>query len=113
MHSPIHSAIAVRYREVLKECSLNDVVYLDPPYTKHARKTGAYSETLDHREMVEILLDASFRWALSEYENEIYAPLTRKFGERVRIVVNKTMNDANHHGGKRPKAVECIWRNFT
>jgi site-specific DNA-adenine methylase len=89
------------------------VVYLDPPYTKHARKTGAYSETLDHREMVEILLDASFRWALSEYENEIYAPLTRKFGEPVRIVVNKTMNDANHHGGKRPKAVECIWRNFT
>jgi hypothetical protein len=63
--------------------------------------------------MVEILLDASFRRALSEYENEIYAPLTRKFGEPVRIVVNKTMNDSNHHGGNRPKAVECIWRNFT
>jgi hypothetical protein len=62
--------------------------------------------------MVEILLTAPFRWILSEYENEMYQPLTNKFGEPIRIAVRKTMNNSNHHGGKRPKALECIWRNF-
>jgi hypothetical protein len=102
----------VDYREVLQSCNAGDVVYLDPPYVKYARKTGAYSETLNHREMREILLKARFRWVLSEYEDEIYAPLTHRFGEPDRITVHKTMHDSNHHGGKRPKAVECIWRNF-
>jgi hypothetical protein len=100
------------YREVLQECKPGDVVYFDPPYFKYARKTGAYSETLNYPEMVDILLNAPFRWVLSEYEDEIYAPLTDKFGEPVRIAVCKTMNDSNHHGGRRPEAVECIWRNF-
>jgi site-specific DNA-adenine methylase len=101
----------VDYREVLKECGPDDVIFLDPPYVNYARKTGAYSETLNHKEMVEILLNAPFRWVLSEYENEIYQPLTEKFGEPVRVTVSKTMNNSNHYGGKRPKAVECIWRN--
>jgi hypothetical protein len=100
------------YRAVLKECGPADVVYLDPPYLNYGRKTGAYSETLDHREMVDILLNAPFRWVLSEYENEIYRPLTEKFGEPVRITVCKSMNDSNHHGGKRPHAIECIWKNY-
>jgi site-specific DNA-adenine methylase len=102
----------VDYREVLKECGLGDVLFLDPPYKNYGRKTGAYSESLNHEEMVQILMDAPFRWVLSEYEHEIYNPLTQKFGEPVRIVVRKTMSDSNHHGGRRPKAVECIWRNF-
>lgn len=62
--------------------------------------------------MVGILRNARFRWALSEYEDEIYQPLTEKFGEPMKIGVRKTMNNSNHYGGKRPKAVECIWRNF-
>jgi site-specific DNA-adenine methylase len=100
------------YLEVLKECGPGDVVYADPPYINYGRKTGAYSETLDHVEMVEILLDAPFRWMLSEYEHEIYQPLSRKFGEPVRIEVRKTMSASKDHGGQRPKAVECIWKNF-
>ena len=102
----------VDYRDVLKECGPDDVVFLDPPYIGYGRKTGAYSESLDHREMVNILLTAPFRWVLSEYEHPIYDPLTEKFGQPVRIEVAKTMNNSNHHGGKRPRAVECIWRNF-
>jgi site-specific DNA-adenine methylase len=102
----------VDYREVLRECGPNDVLYLDPPYINYGRKTGAYSETLDHGEMVEILLNAPFRWTLSEYEHEIYQPLTRKFGEPVRIEVRKTMSASKDHGGKRIKAIECIWKNF-
>jgi site-specific DNA-adenine methylase len=87
-------------------------VFLDPPYINYGRKTGAYSETLNHKEMVGILLGAPFRWVLSEYEHEIYEPLTRKFGEPMRIEVPKTMSDSKDHAGKRPKAVECIWKNF-
>jgi site-specific DNA-adenine methylase len=100
------------YREVLKGCGWGDVVYLDPPYKDYGRKTGAYSETLNHEEMVDLLLTAPYRWLLSEYEHDIYEPLTRKFGEPVRIEVRKTMSASKDHGDKRPKAVECIWKNF-
>ena len=102
----------VDYREVLKECGPTDVVYLDPPYKNYGRKTGAYSETLNYEELVQILLDAPFRWVLSEYEDKVYKPLTERFGEPVRIEVRKTMNASKDHGGKRPKAHECIWKNF-
>lgn len=99
------------YRAVLKECGAGDVVYLDPPYINFGRKTGAYTETLDHREMVEILLNAPFQWVLSEYEHKVYEPLTRKFGDPVRITVSRTMSASKDHGGRRPRAEECIWRN--
>jgi site-specific DNA-adenine methylase len=102
----------VDYREVLKECGSGDVVYLDPPYINYGRKTGAYSETLNHEEMVDLLLRAPYRWVLSEYEHDIYKPLTMKFGEPVRIEVRKTMSASKDHAGKRPRAVECIWKNF-
>jgi site-specific DNA-adenine methylase len=102
----------VDYREVLKQCGSGDVVYLDPPYKDYGRKTGAYSETLNHEEMVDLLLEAPYRWLLSEYEHDIYEPLTRKFGEPIRIEVRKTMSASKDHAGKRPRAVECIWRNL-
>jgi len=45
---------------------------------------------------------------LTEYENGVYKPL----GEPIRIEVQKVMDNANHNGGKRKKATECIWKNF-
>jgi site-specific DNA-adenine methylase len=97
------------YKDVLVECGPDDVVYLDPPYIK--RRVSAYSaSTLNHAEMVEMLSRARFKWVLSEYEDEIYKPLTAKFGEPKRIKVRKDMGKVR--GGKREDAVECIWRNF-
>ncbi len=97
------------YKDVLVECGPDDAVYLDPPYVK--RKVSAYSaSTLNHADMVEILLRARFKWVLSEYEHEIYKPLTAQFGEPLRIKVPKDMGTVRD--GKREDAVECLWKNF-
>jgi hypothetical protein len=70
---------------------------------------GTYSDaTLDHRELVKLLLNAKFKWVLSEYWNPIYAPL----GEPIRIRVDKPMANSNHTDGKRKEGVECLWTNF-
>jgi site-specific DNA-adenine methylase len=99
------------YREVLKECSENDVVYLDVPYLNS--NVGAYDgRTIDYPGLVKLLLRAKFRWVFSEYHNEMYAPLTKKFGPPVEKRVQKAMvagkRDQRHHG----TVVECLWRNF-
>jgi len=83
-------------------------VYLDPPY-KDASVTAYSDKTLDHGEMMQMLLNAKFKWVLSEYENEIYKPLTEKFGEPIRITVPKAMGISR---GQQPTAVECLWKNF-
>jgi len=97
------------YKDVLVECGPDDVVYLDPPYIK--RKVSAYSaSTLNHGEMVEILLRARFKWVLSEYEDEVYKPLTAEFGEPEKIKVPKDMGKVRD--GKREDAEECLWKKF-
>lgn len=99
------------WKHVLIECGPDDVVYLDPPY-KDA-KVSAYSDkTLDHSELVVALMKtwSGFKWVLSEYEHEIYRPLTEKFGEPIRIGVRKHMVRGKNNS--RPPAVECLWKNF-
>jgi site-specific DNA-adenine methylase len=98
------------YKEVLRQCTEEDVCFIDPPYLGASVK--AYSDkTLNHQELVDILLNAKFRWMLTEYEHPIYKPLTEKFGEPIRIRVHKSMNNANERKAKR-WATECIWRNY-
>jgi len=96
------------YRKVLAECGPNDIVYLDPPYKGCNVKTYT-DKSLDHEELVSLLLKARFKFVLSEYENPVYAPL----GEPIRVRVPKAMMNANHTGGKTPTATECLWSNFT
>lgn len=52
----------------LDSCSSKDFVYLDPPYVG----TKCFYPNIDHALLVEKLNAASFRWALSGYENELY-----------------------------------------
>lgn len=97
------------YGKVLAECGPGDVVYLDPPYLgSDVRPYG--DATVDNREIVDILLDAEFRWVLSEYEHEIYAPLTKKFGKPQRIRLQNLAS--NQHRGNHRHAVECLWTNM-
>lgn len=99
------------YRKVLAECTDEDTLFFDPPYLGAVVKS--YSDkTLNHQELVDILLNAKFRWLLTEYEHKIYKPLTEKFGEPIRIRVHKSMTNAQQTKSKRVWATECIWRNF-
>jgi len=94
------------YRDVLKECGPDDLVYLDPPYMD-CNVVSYGPDDLNHQEMVAILKEAKFKWVLSEYEQPIYDDA---FGEPIRIGVQRTMDNANM--AKRKKAVECLWKNF-
>lgn len=98
------------YLDVLAQCGPDDIVYLDPPYIDANVK--AYSDkTLDHREMVEILKKAKFKWVLSEYEQPLYI---EAFGEpALRIPVKRSMGKPNGGSKGQKEAVECFWANFT
>jgi len=93
-----------------------DFAFIDPPY-KNA-KVKSYDDTmLDHTELVKILLQAKFKWLLTEYRNDVYQPLTEEFGEPLEIEVQKTMENSNPSRGKgkkgkRRKVVECLWKNY-
>jgi hypothetical protein len=91
------------YRSVLAELGPGDVAYLDPCYRGY--DMGTYNDsTIDYEDLVRTLSGAKFRWVLSEYFNEVYAPL----GEPIRIVVRKS----NPRGGMGQMAEECLWSNF-
>ena len=47
---------------------------------------------------------------LSEYEHEIYRPLTERFGEPIRMPVRKHMMSTKDR--ERPPTLECLWKNF-
>lgn len=52
----------------LSLCSSEDFVYLDPPYVG----TKCFYPNIDHMELIRLLNDAPYRWALSGYENDLY-----------------------------------------
>lgn len=98
------------YQKVLAACHEDDVVFLDPPY-KDANVKAYSDKTVDYRGLVDNLLNAKFRWMLTEYNHKVYRPLTKKFGPPVKIRVQRTMTNIHQVG--RKWATECIWRNFT
>jgi D12 class N6 adenine-specific DNA methyltransferase len=99
------------YRKVLRECTAGDVVYIDAPYLNS--DVGAYDGlTIDYPGLVQALLVAPYRWVFSEYPNEMYQPLTDKFGPPVEIRKQKAGRAGKKdlkHGGI---VTECLWRNF-
>ena len=97
------------YRDVLTQCGEGDVIYLDPPYM-NANVKAYTDKTLEHREMVEILKSAKFKWILSEYKQPLYI---EAFGEPVlRISVKRGMGKPNGGSKGQKEAVECFWTNF-
>ena len=80
----------------------------DPPYI-NCRVDDYGAETIDHREMVDILLHANFRWVLSEYENKGGHGLYKVLGEPIRSPVISRMGTWT---GYSVRAVECLWSNF-
>ncbi|MGA7796131.1 MAG: DNA adenine methylase [Candidatus Acidiferrales bacterium] len=97
------------YREVLAQCGEGDVVYLDPPYL-HANVKAYTDKTLDHREMVEILKNAKFKWVLSEYEQPLYIETLGKPALQIPVKRSKGKSGGGSKGSK--DTVECFWTNF-
>jgi len=85
----------------------DDFVYLDPPYLEC--DVRAYdNDTVNHRTMVEMLLQAKFKWVLSEYPHPLYlSTLGEPFWRKdVQLVVK----DRKRHNEER--RVECLWKNY-
>ena len=97
------------YHDVLAKLTEDDFAFIDPPYAN--AKVGTYGwEIKQNIELRDILLDAKFKWMLTEYNDPIYRPLTKRFGPPIEITVQRTMDNANDMGGRRRKATECVWR---
>jgi site-specific DNA-adenine methylase len=106
-----HRITAMDYKDCLAELGADDFAFVDPPYIG-AQVKSYNDKTLKHPELVDILLDAPFKWMLTEYDHPTYRPLTEKFGEPVRVEMQKVMHNSNYTQGKRQKVVECVWKNY-
>lgn len=80
----------------------DDFVYLDPPYYE---TSGVGYGNINHEELLSLLQDAPFRWALSGYLSDLYiAHLGQPVLELTR---NLEMTD-----DKGSTAVEALWSNM-
>lgn len=83
----------------------------DPPYRGCDTKTYKALPDEEYHALVKLLLKAPYKWIMSEYPNEIYQPLTDKFGSPLEkpVIKHGTRPGAD---GKRPSAIECLWANY-
>jgi site-specific DNA-adenine methylase len=83
----------------------------DPPYLDNCDVRAYTADMLDHREMVELLKAAKFRWLLSEYKHPLYL---KAFGKPTLEIEKQKIIKSNSAGrGKvSHRAVECLWRSF-
>jgi site-specific DNA-adenine methylase len=101
------SITGLDWKQVVADLGADDFAYFDPPYA--GCKVGSYrADDINHKEFVEELIRAPYRWLLSEYENPLYARFGRPFWRK--DVQLRTTN-FRHDGGKG-RRVECLWRNF-
>lgn len=98
------------WKQSVADLSADDFAYIDPPYAA-AKVHGYRSNDIDHKEMVAILKNASFRWLLSEYYQPMYV---EAFGEPIwrKDVQLCSTNFRNNSDHGRARRVECLWRNF-
>lgn len=88
----------------LRRLTSDDFVFLDPPY--YGADVRAYSNEFDHAGMIKMLLNAKFRWMLTEYEQEFYL---KAFGEPC---FRKEMQLACDGGRGKRRRTECVWTNY-
>lgn len=89
---------ALDYKDVLQDLGEDDFCYIDPPYMDAEVGKAYQPGDLDHRELVDILVRAKYRWMLSEYDHPMYI---EAFGEPILKQDTET-----RHGRAR---IECVW----
>lgn len=83
--------------------TFDDFVYFDPPYYG----TKSSYPNINHEELVDTLNKTNFRWAISGYDNDLYAKL--KFTNRYEKERNSEIKGCNT--GKREPVKEVLWTN--
>lgn len=83
-----------------------DFVYLDPPYYNSARY---YKGKVNHPVLLDHLISANFRWALSGYDSELYEEKLKSF-KKVQMERNAEIKGSNIRG--KSSVVECVWMNY-
>ena len=97
LHATDARITALPWQEVLADLGPDDTAYIDPPYIDC--DVSAYRpDDISHRDLVDHLLVAPYRWLLSEYDQPIYR---EAFGEPL-----LRQKAATRHGIPR---IECVW----
>lgn len=95
--------------ELLDSLSLDkdSLVYLDPPYLNG--NVGIYkSNSFDRKKMIELLQNAKYKWALSEYECN---DLNEAFGKPLIKYYNVAIKTPSSNVAKR--ATEVLYTNYS
>ena len=100
LHAKGATITSVDWKEALAGLGADDFAYFDPPYLD-CNVTAYRPSDLDHEELVQHLLEAPYRWILSEYDQPLYR---NAFGAPCLQPKATT-----RHGAPR---VECLWKNF-
>jgi len=91
----------------LEKLTGDDVVVCDPPYAFPLNMVKVYSDsTVNYEELVDVLLDAKFRWALCGYPH----PMLHRLGAPIWAREMQLLCVRVKHGGEERS--ECIWTNF-
>jgi hypothetical protein len=104
LHSTAPKITALNWRDMsLEKLTEDDVVFLDPPYP-NADVRSYRNDTLNHEELVDILLRAKFRWLLSGYPHPVLHRLGDPFwAKEVKLLSIR---------GEQEPRTECLWSNF-
>jgi len=86
----------------------DDFAYFDPPYLG-ATVHGYRGDDIDHRELVEELKNAKYRWMLSEYLHPLYV---EAFGQPFWTRDVQLCSTNFRYDGGAGRRVECLWRNY-
>ncbi len=104
LHNTSPRITALDWRDMgLERLTGNDVVFLDPPYP-NADVRSYRNDTLNHEELVDILLRAKFRWLLCGYAHPLWCRLGNPlWAKEVKLLSIR---------GEHEPRTECLWGNF-
>lgn len=103
LHQTAPRITALDWRDMRLERLEEDVVFVDPPYP-NADVRAYRNDSVNHEELVDVLLRAKFRWVLSGYAHPIWRRLGTPFwAKEVKLLSIR---------GEQEPRTECLWSNF-
>lgn len=85
----------------------NDFIYFDPPYMNRLYDKLPYSD-IDQEKLVNILNNLNCKWAISNYDNELYNSKLNY----IKFATKETFNATKNSHGKGFPVIEKLWMNY-